>query len=911
LVIKGPVLPPLPNGSSRAYTGFGKEIAAAGDVNGDGRGDIVFEGAGYRYLVFGRPGASGVVDLRDLHQGVDAEGAVSFESPDPATRLVLGDLAGIGDVNGDGLDDLAVGVSRPYLNPLSSAIGHVYILYGRAEFPARIALDEAPAAADVVIPAPRMPDGFGSKISGVGDVNGDAFADFAIVGDGPLRAGELFVVYGGPDLPREIAVAAGYEGLHLSGQPTGDHFRGPAIPIGDFNGDGAADFMLEEGLLQEGPDRIFIVFGPGSGDSGPNLVRLTPRTGALRGGTRVQIRGSGFAGAPAVSFGGAPARGVRVVSRYLLEATTPPGAALGPVDVEVEIAGERRRLERGFEYAPDAPQYDLGTLGGLGLVVEGDVASSPQVRGMGFFTSSPMAFADIDGDGADELAMVSTSVVEDWLLTVVRGGEGVEGTHAAYQPSERVAILRTVAYRAGLAGASVSALGDVDGDGIEDLGIGGWLGRGWVLFGRPEGLLGDTLVEDEVDAGRATSIDLGLEHAEKLHFASLGDGDGNGRAELALGHSEGGGEIVILELGARRLDLIDDSLGPWTRLRVTNALSERTIGQDLAAAGDVDGDGVGELFFATNVVDGDGRAYLLSLGRELPAEIDVGEIAEGGYGVEISIREGFENLKVFFIAGPGDVDGDGLADLLAGVWGGGELTTQGIVYLIYGFSSLPARLELRERPQAPDGIARLLGEGPMEQAGAVGAAGDWNGDGISDFLIGAPGFQDDSQPGNVFLVYGARDFPERLELSSLGRWGLRIDGHNRPGGAGFKVGPYGDVNGDGEADFAFLEAGNLVQSQKAYVIFGPYGGRDFVRGEINLDGAIDIADAVFLLTYLFLGGEGPACADSADVDDSGALEITDAVRLLGHLFLGDAPPPPPHALAGRDPTSDALECLGF
>jgi hypothetical protein len=47
------------------------------------------------------------------------------------------------------------------------------------------------------------------------------------------------------------------------------------------------------------------------------------------------------------------------------------------------------------------------------------------------------------------------------------------------------------------------------------------------------------------------------------------------------------------------------------------------------------------------------------------------------------------------------------------------------------------------------------------------------------------------------------------------------------------------------------------------------------------------------------------------VDDSGALEITDAVRLLGHLFLGDAPPPPPHALAGRDPTSDALECLGF
>src|SRR2546427_7608587 len=60
----------------------------------------------------------------------------------------------------------------------------------------------------------------------------------------------------------------------------------------------------------------------------------------------------------------------------------------------------------------------------------------------------------------------------------------------------------------------------------------------------------------------------------------------------------------------------------------------------------------------------------------------------------------------------------------------------------------------------------------------------------------------------------------------------------------------------------------------------------FRRGDANSDQDIDLSDAMFVLNYLFTGGNAPTCPKSADTDDSGALELTDPVYLLNHLFLG-------------------------
>lgn len=84
---------------------------------------------------------------------------------------------------------------------------------------------------------------------------------------------------------------------------------------------------------------------------------------------------------------------------------------------------------------------------------------------------------------------------------------------------------------------------------------------------------------------------------------------------------------------------------------------------------------------------------------------------------------------------------------------------------------------------------------------------------------------------------------------------------------------------------------------------------EFLRGDANSDGRVDIADAVTLLDYLFRGSSDLACADAGDSDDSGHLSVTDAVRLLRFLFSGETDLPDPGAiLPGVDPTPDPLGC---
>ena len=80
----------------------------------------------------------------------------------------------------------------------------------------------------------------------------------------------------------------------------------------------------------------------------------------------------------------------------------------------------------------------------------------------------------------------------------------------------------------------------------------------------------------------------------------------------------------------------------------------------------------------------------------------------------------------------------------------------------------------------------------------------------------------------------------------------------------------------------------------------------FVRGDANMDATVDIADPVFTLSHLFLGGRAPPCLDAADANDSGDLDLSDAVTTLSHLFDGGAVLPPPASAPGGDPTPDGL-----
>ncbi len=84
--------------------------------------------------------------------------------------------------------------------------------------------------------------------------------------------------------------------------------------------------------------------------------------------------------------------------------------------------------------------------------------------------------------------------------------------------------------------------------------------------------------------------------------------------------------------------------------------------------------------------------------------------------------------------------------------------------------------------------------------------------------------------------------------------------------------------------------------------------KSFLRGDVNGDKNINIADVIFLLSYLFANGFDPyPCMDTGDVNDGGTVDIADAVHILSFLFAEGAPPAYPFPTRGFDPTDDALQ----
>ena len=123
-----------------------------------------------------------------------------------------------------------------------------------------------------------------------------------------------------------------------------------------------------------------------------------------------------------------------------------------------------------------------------------------------------------------------------------------------------------------------------------------------------------------------------------------------------------------------------------------------------------------------------------------------------------------------------------------------------------------------------------------------------------------------------------------------------------------------DIDLDGRPDL--IAANGPVNTVTPYhnetdVGGGGGGGVDFKRGDCNIDGSNNVADAVSGLQILFMMGGTPLCIDACDFNDDGSFNIADPIGTLSYLFDGGPAPPPPNFNCGEDPSADSLTCMTF
>jgi len=390
-------------------------------------------------------------------------------------------------------------------------------------------------------------------------------------------------------------------------------------------------------------------------------------------------------------------------------------------------------------------------------------------------------------------------------------------------------------------GWSVSGVGDINGDAIDDLIIGAYgadpngrngAGESYVVFGRTTGF-------------------PAVFRLQQLFPAAGGDG------------SEG---FVLKGIEA------EDRSG-----------SSRLAGR----VGDVNGDDIDDIIVGAKNADTNGLArageIYVVFGRStgFPAMFELGSLlpAAGGDGREGFVLKGIDpsDGSGASIAGAGDVNGDGLDDLLIGTrWGDPNgLDAAGECYVIFGRTkAFPPSFELSRLFPAAGGDGSegfvLKGVDYRDYSGfAINGAGDINGDDIDDIIVGAyhadAGGRDRS--GETYVVFGrTTGFPPTFELRSLyppaggdGSEGFVLQGVAEDDLSGYSVNVAGDINGD---DIDDLTIGAIFAGGKGagYVVFGR--NTDF--------------EPVFQLSSLFPTGGG-------DGSTGFVIRGVDINRATGHL----------------------------
>lgn len=620
----------------------------------------------------------------------------------------------------------------------------------------------------------------GAAVSTAGDINGDGLADLIIGAPGNNR---FLVYFGNQDLtfsqtqPLSLTGSAGF---------------GSAVSLaGDTNGDGLSEWLIGA----PGANEAYVYRFEASRS---RFLRIARITGGLSFGAAVatagDVNGDGFAdiiiGAPNANQALVYSGSSLATAPTILVTLTGTGQFGATVDTAGDVNGD------GFsDIIVGAPGKNEAYIY-LGSATSISNTPALTLTGTGAFGTAVSTAGDVNGDGFSDI-IVGAPTYEQPSSLIESGAAFVYyGSSAGIVASSVVTLSITIPspVDGDRFGATVSTAGDLNGDGLTDLVIGApgrasGTGEVHLYYGRIGSLSPSPNRTLAAPAG-TTSFGAAVNTA--------GDLNGDGLSAIIVGAptTDGAGTLrgrALLYAGAAT------PVQATANLSLSRAGQPRSVafGHSFTAAGDLNGDGFGDVAIAAPNSDAVYLLYGARGGLDPSVLTPTLTLTETGrFGASMS--------------GAGDINGDGYDDLIISaptlaISG----TNQGRVYAYLGGSD-----GLNLEP-----VWMMDGESPGDQFGAsVAMVGDVNSDGYMDVLIGAPsytapGITDTLRIGKAYLYYGSPDPPY---LSTTPAW--VVLGTAAEEQVGRAVAAAGDLNGDGIADLVLSAQRTVTVSPTLQVI---------------------------------------------------------------------------------------------